>query len=376
MIYLDHNASTPLAPEVKAAMLPWLDGAVGNPSSGHAFGQAGRAAVERARRQLAALLGCHPIEVYFTSGGTEADNWALQGLARRFGPCHFVVGSVEHPAILEVCRFLASQGVETTLLPVDSQCRVDVADLERALRPDTRLVSVMLANNETGALQPVAEIATLCRSRGILCHTDAAQAVGKVPVRVDELGVDLLSVAGHKFNAPKGVGALVLRQGVELPPLMFGAGHERGLRPGTENVLEIVGLGAAAQRFTEDGERIMRETLRLRDALERELLRRLPGIRVNSADTARLPNTSSVTLPGLRVDELLARCPHLAASAGAACHADSTSPSHVLKAMGLSDADAAATVRLSGGLGNTEEEMVQAAEMLERAVRELGGLRI
>jgi cysteine desulfurase len=367
MIYLDHNASTPLAPEVKAAMLPWLDDATGNPSSGHALGQACRAAVEKARRQVAALLGCHPIEILFTGGGTESNNWVLQGLARRFGPCHVVVSAVEHPAILEVCRFLVTQDVETSILPVDEQCRTSVEDVSRALRPDTRLVSVMLANNETGALQPLTEIAALCRARGVLCHTDAAQAVGKIPVRVDELGVDLLSVAGHKLNAPKGVGALYLRHGVELPPLMHGAGHERGLRPGTENVLGIVGLGAAAERFSEDGERIRAEQARLRDHLETELRRRAPGLRVNCIDVPRLPNTSSVTIPGRRVDELLARCPELAASAGAACHADSTSPSHVLKAMGLSDADAASTVRLSCGLGNTAEEMIAAAEMLARA---------
>jgi len=364
MIYLDHNASTPLAPEVKAAMLPWLDGAVGNPSSGHAFGQACRAAVELARRQLAQLVACHPIEVLFTSGGTESNNWVLQGIARLHGPCHFITSAVEHPAILEVCRFLESQGVETTILPVDAQGRVAVAAVEAALRPDTRLVSVMLAQNETGVLQPVAEIAALCRERGVLCHTDAAQAVGKIPVLMDELGVDLLSVAGHKFNAPKGVGALVVRNGVHLPPLMHGAGHERGLRPGTENVLELVGLGAAAQRFHEADGQLTRRQGQLRDLMEAELRARIPGLRVNGQGALRLPNTLSVVLPGLRVDERLARCPELAASAGAACHADSATPSHVLAAMGLSTDDAACTLRLSVGLGNTDEEMVQAAAML------------
>lgn len=367
MIYLDHNASTPLAPEVRSAMLPWLDGAVGNPSSGHAFGQACRSAVDQARRQVATLLGCHPIEVYFTSGGTESNNWVLQGLARRFGACHLVVSAVEHPAILQVCQFLESQGVQVTQLPVDAQCRVSVEAVARALRPDTRLVSVMLAQNETGVLQPVQEIAELCRSRGVLCHSDAAQAVGKIPVRVDELGVDLLSVAGHKFNAPKGVGALVIRNGVQLPPLMHGAGHERGLRPGTENVLELVGLGTAAQRFQDEGEAWVRRQAELRDLLEAELLRRLPALRVNGEGAARLPNTSSVILPGPRVDELLHRCPELAASAGAACHADSATPSHVLKAMGLSEDAAAHTLRLSVGLGNTPDELVAAAEMLAKA---------
>jgi cysteine desulfurase len=364
MIYLDHNASTPLAPPVKAALLPWLDGATGNPSSGHAFGQACKAAVEQARRELAALLGCHPFEVLFTSGGTESNNWVLQGLFRRFGPCHMVTSAVEHPAILEVLRWLAGNGVDVTILPVDGQGRVRVEDVESALRSDTRLVSLMLAQNETGVLQPVREVASLCRERGVLCHTDAAQAVGKIPVDVEELGVDLLSVAGHKLNAPKGVGALYLRNGVELPPLLFGAGHERGLRPGTENVLEVVALGAAARLWREDGDALRGEMRRLRDRLEAELRARVPGLRIHGEGAERLPNTSSVFLPGLRVDDRLARCPELAASAGAACHADNSAPSHVLTAMGLPAEVAERTLRLSVGLGNTEEEMVAAAQML------------
>lgn len=366
MIYLDHNASTPLAPEVKAAMLPWLDNATGNPSSGHACGQACREAVERARRQVAHLLGCHPGEILFTSGGTESNNWVLQGLARRFGPCHMISSAVEHPAVLEVLRFLAGQGVESTILPVDAQGRVDPAAVEGALRPHTRLVSLMLAQNETGVLQPVRQVAELCRGRGILCHTDAAQAVGKIPVDVEELGVDLLSVAGHKFNAPKGVGALFVRKGLSLPPLMFGAGHEGGLRPGTENVLALVGLGAAARLWAEEGESLRGRMTLLRDQLEAELRKLLPDLKVNGQGAPRLPNTLSVVLPGARVDERLARCPELAASAGAACHADSATPSHVLRAMGLPDHEATRTLRLSVGLGNTEEEMRLAAAGLAR----------
>lgn len=364
MIYLDHNASTPLAPQVKAALLPWLDGATGNPSSGHAFGQACREAVERARRELASLLGCHPFEVVFTSGGTESNNWVLQGLFRRFGPCHMVTSAVEHPAILEVCRWLGGQGVDVTVLPVDRAGRVQVEDFTRALRPDTRLVSVMLAQNETGVLQPLRELAALCRERGVLCHTDAAQAVGKVPVDVEELGVDLLSVAGHKLNAPKGVGALYIRNGVDLPPLLFGAGHERGLRPGTENVLEVVALGAAARLWQEEGAALRTRMHVLRDLLEEELRARVPGLVVHGGDVERLPNTCSVFLPGSRVDDRLARCPGLAASAGAACHADSSAPSHVLTAMGIAPEVAERTLRLSVGLGNTEEEMVAAADWL------------
>lgn len=366
-IYLDHNASTPLAPEVVLAMRPWLEGATGNPSSGHVYGRRGRDAIERARREVAALLGCHPIELLFTSGGTESNNMVLQGLFRRFGPCHMITTAVEHPAILEVCGWLETQGCAITRLPVDGLCRVDPAAIEAALRPETRLLSVMLANNECGTLQPVAELAAIARRAGVLVHCDAAQAVGKIPVDLRELGVDFLTVAGHKLNAPKGVGALFVKNGTELPPLLFGAGHERGLRPGTENVLELVGLGAAARRFARDGEEIVAQAGRTRDRLEAELSARVPGLRVNGDRANRLPNTASVTFPDVAVDDLLAACPEVAGSAGAACHADLTTPSHVLAAMGFSPEEARRTARLSTGLGSTEEEMVRAAEALARA---------
>jgi cysteine desulfurase len=368
-IYLDHNASTPLAPEVVAAMEPWLRAATGNPTSGHVYGQRSRDAVERARRELATLLGCHPIEVCFTASGTEANNMVLQGVFRRFGPCHMVTTAVEHPAVLEVCAWLETQGCQVTRLPVDGRCQLDPAALEAALRPETRLLSVMLANNETGTLLPVAELARRARRAGVLVHCDAAQAVGKIPVAVGELGVDFLSVAGHKFNAPKGVGALYIRTGIPLPPLLFGAGHERGLRPGTENVLELVGLGAAARRFVEEGPQILAAARRVRDRLEAELLARVPGLRINGDREQRLPNTASLSFPAAAVDDLLAACPEVAASAGAACHADQTTPSHVLSAMGFSPAEARRTARLSVGLGSTEELMVAAATALAGAWR-------
>jgi len=372
-IYLDHNASSPLPKEVIQAMLPWLEGGTGNPTSGHAFGVRCRDAVERARRETARLLGCHPIELYFTGGGTESNNMVIQGLARRFGRGHIVTSAIEHPAVLEVCRHLQGLGFELTMLPVDGEGRLDPADATAALRDETFLVTVMLANNEVGTLQPLREIAAAARERDILVHTDAAQAVGKCPVKVDELGVDLLTVAGHKLNAPKGVGALYVRSGVELPPLMFGAGHERGLRPGTENVLEIVGLGAASRRFEEQGDSIRETYRKLRDRFEDNLLRSIKGVRFNGPRENRLVNTASVSFEGVRVDDLLGRCPGVAASAGAACHADQALPSHVLEAMGFDLKRMLSTVRFSVGHGNTPEEMDRAVDALAQAVGETRG---
>lgn len=366
-IYLDHNASTPLRPDVITTMIPWLEGATGNPSSGHGYGQACRQAVDRARRQVASLLGCHPIELLFTSGGTESNNMVLQGVARRFGACHMVTSVIEHPAILEVCRWLETQGVAVDYLPADGTGRVTPQDLAAALRPDTRLVSIMLANNELGTIQPIRELATLAREAGALMHTDAAQAIGKIVVDVRELGVDLLTVAGHKFNAPKGVGALFIRNGVELPPLMFGAGHERGLRPGTENVLELVGLGAAAAGQADGMEGQSRHYGALRDRFEAGLANAIPGLRINGDLEGRLPNTSSLTFPGKRVEDLLAACPGIAASAGAACHADQTTPSHVLSAIGMQAEEAACTGRFSVGYGTTEADVDRAVELLAAA---------
>jgi cysteine desulfurase len=372
-IYLDHNASTPLAPSVIQAMQPWLAEATGNPSSGHSAGRRSRDAVDRARRQLAGLLGCHPIEMIFTGGGTESNNMVLQGLARRFPGSHFITSAVEHPAILEVCRWLEGQGIQLTILPVDRTGMVAPRDLEAAMRPETKLVSIMLANNELGTLNPIAELAEVAHAGGALMHTDAAQALGKIPVKVSELGVDLLSVAGHKLNAPKGVGALYLKNGVELPPLMFGAGHERGYRPGTENVLELVGLGAAAALWTEEVEGQARHYRRLRDRFEALLKAGIPGLGINGHLEKRLPNTSSLSFPGLRMEDLLLLCPQIEASAGAACHADQTTPSHVLSAIGLDPESAACTGRFSIGLGTTEEDVELAARMLVGACRGRNG---
>jgi cysteine desulfurase len=374
-IYLDFNASTPLAPEVVAAMTPLLTEAYGNPSGTHWAAAAARDAVEKARGQVAMLLGCDATEVVFTSGGTEANNHAIKGIyfadsARRGGhrPPHVVTTRVEHPAVLEPCRFLERLGAEVTYLPVDRHGRVDPEDVRRSLRPETMLVSVMHANNEVGTLQPVAEVAEIAHARGVPVHTDAAQSVGKVPVEVDALGVDLLSVAGHKLYGPKGVGALYVREGIRLEPLMHGAGHEAGRRAGTENVLLIAGLGAAcelSQRWTGDEgvQRIRSLTARFWHRLREQFGGRVV---LNGHPTERLPNTLSVGFPGFTGEELLGRLDGVAASTGSACHAGSVELSPVLRAMGVDEAAGLGTVRFSLGRTTTAEEVDAVVGMLVR----------
>jgi cysteine desulfurase len=367
-IYLDHNATTPIAPEVLAAMRPYLERDFGNPSSGHAYGAAAHEAVDRARTQVAELLGCEPECVVFTSGGSEADNLAIKGiaLARRGVGDHIVTTAVEHPAVLGAGRYLEARlGYRMTVLPVDGFGLVDPSAVERAIEPGTILISVMHANNEVGTIQPIAEIAALARRRGVPFHTDAAQSVGKLWTRVDELGVDLLALAGHKLYAPKGIGALYVRPGTRLDPLIHGAGHEHGLRAGTENVPYMVALGAAcalARRRLVAGEA---DRVRgLRDRLHAALEARVPGLALNGHPERRLPNTLNVSVPGLDGEELLARTPAVAASTGSACHAGRTEPSAVLLAMGLDPDRALGAVRLSPGYGTTEAEVDAAAVAL------------
>lgn len=368
VIYLDYNATTPLAPEVRQAMLPLLDQQFGNPSSSHGLGRAAHQAVEDARRHMAALLGAAPDEIVFTSGGSEANNLALKGVALRYGrggSGHFVVSAIEHPAILEPARFLERLGYDLTIVPVDRRGVVDPEAVLQALRADTLLVSIMHANNEIGTLQPVAEIAALCRAREILVHTDAAQSVGKVPVRVDLLNVDLLTVAGHKLYAPKGVGALYVRRGVELEPLVHGAAHEHGRRAGTENVASIVALGRAARLVAEHladaGPRLAALRDRLRHRLEEGTGRALT---VHGEGAPRLPNTLSISFPRVAGGELLARCPELCASTGAACHSGTTKMSATLAAIGCQPDVARGTVRLSVGWYTTQEDVDRAADAL------------
>ncbi|MDY0062960.1 MAG: cysteine desulfurase family protein [Myxococcota bacterium] len=369
-IYLDHNATTPVHPAVLEAMLPYLREHFGNPSSGHVYGQRARQAVDRAREQVAALLGCQPDEVVFTGGGTEANNLAIRGaLARPAARRHVVTTTVEHPATARPCAWLAAQGVEVTWLPVDATGRVPVDQGRAALRQDTGLVTLLLAQNETGTLQPVRELAHRAHECGALVHTDAAQAVGKIPTRVAELEVDLLSVAGHKLYAPKGVGALYVRRGVALAPVLLGAGHERGVRPGTENVAGIVGLGQACVLAAADLDEEGARQQALRDELWGRLVAAIPGITLCGHPTARLPNTLNVSFPGVRGNEVLRLAPELAASTGSACHEGGETPSTVLTAMGLDAATALGAVRLSLGRGTTAELVHEAARVLPRAFR-------
>ncbi len=393
-IYLDYNATTPLDPAVVTAMLPYLEEHFGNPSSNHAYGQPAREATDRAREQVAELLGASPEEIVFTGGGSEANNQAIKGVAlpalfgpsaaaracprdgfqngwlsrlrRLFGPSgravHIVTSAVEHPATLQPCAFLRRLGCQVTILPVDRHGVVELEALRQALKRPTLLVSIMHANNEVGTLQPIREVAAMAREQGALLHTDAAQSVGKVPVNVRELGVDLLSVAGHKLYAPKGIGVLYVRKGITLEPLIHGAGHESGRRAGTESVPCIVGLGEACRLAkTHPADRLRT----LRDRLWRRLVETL-GERVllNGHPTERLPNTLNVNFVGHVGGELLKATPGVAASTGSACHEGQVALSPVLKAMGVPPHLGQGAVRLSVGRFTTEEEVDRAAQLL------------
>jgi cysteine desulfurase len=364
-IYLDHNATTPIAPEVLDAMRPYLERDFGNPSSAHGYGAAAHEAVGRARCEVATLLGCEPEGVVFTASGSEADNLAIKGvaLARRGDGDHVITSAIEHPAVLAACRYLQRRlGYRVTVVPVDGCGVVDPDSVRGAIEPGTVLVSVMHANNEVGTLQPVAELARVARERGIAFHTDAAQSVGKVRVDAAELGIDLLTVTGHKMYAPKGIGALYVRPGTSLDPLIHGAGHEHGLRAGTENVPYIVGLGAAcalaARRLTAGSDR---DIVRLRDRLHTALRCAVPGLTLNGHPEQRLPNTVNVSFPQRDGEDLLARTPTVAAATGSACHSGRTEPSAVLTAMGLDAQRSLGAVRLSLGCDTTTADVDAAA---------------
>jgi cysteine desulfurase len=373
-IYLDYNGTTPLDPEVIAAMRPFLESEFGNPSSSHWYGIKPKQAVEGARRQVAGLLNCRSDELFFTSGGTESNNHAIKGIARsmRSKGRHIVTSAFEHPAVLEVCRYLAAEGFETTYLPVDDQGMVDPGDVERALRPDTILVTVMHANNEVGTVQPIAEIAAIARRHGIPVHTDAAQSLGKIPVDVQALGVDMLSVAGHKLYAPKGIGALYVRRGLQPEKFCHGAGQERGWRAGTENVPFIVALGKACEIAGRDLPAGMAHLQAMRDRLHRGIADGLEGVRLNGHPERRLPNTLSLAFRNLEANRILEEIGlEVAASAGAACHADTVSISHVLEAMQLPVDWAKGTLRFSVGRMTTAEQIDRAVSVVTTAVRKL-----
>ena len=373
-IYLDHNATTPVAPEVRDAMLPFLGDDCGNPSSIHGTGNRAKTALEAARRVVAQALNCTARRIIFTGGGSEADNLAIMGVARASDGSrrHLIVSSVEHPAVLAPFRALAAAGYELTVLPVNRDGLVEPAQLEQVIRPDTLLVSVMLANNETGAIQPVAELARISHRFGALFHCDAVQGFGKLQLDVEELGVDLLAVSAHKLHGPKGVGALYVGKEVPLEPLIMGGGQERGLRAGTENVPGIAGFAKAVELslkrlYGDESARVAR----LRDRLEAGITAVLPGSRRNGPQFQRLPNTLSMTLPEIRGESLVLLLDRkgIAFSSGSACKSGNPDPSHALLAMGLTPQEAHCSVRFSLGASNSEEEI----DYLLESLRELLG---
>lgn len=373
-IYLDYNGTTPLDPAVIEAMRPHFEHEHGNPSSSHYYGIEPKRAVQKAREQTADLLGCKPGEVVFTSGGTESNNHALKGAAwaRKDRGDHLITSEIEHPAILEVCRYLERSGFRVTYLPVDEFGLVGVADVEGAIRDETILITIMHANNEVGTIQPIEEISQVAGARGIVFHTDAAQSVGKIPTDVTRLGVDLLSVAGHKVYAPKGVGALFVRGSREIDTFMHGAGQEQGMRAGTENVMGIVGLGHACAIAKQDLEENRAHMQATRDMLDHGLAAELAGVRRNGHPELRLPNTLSVSFQDTEANRILEEIGlDVAASAGAACHSDSVQISHVLQAMHVPEEWAKGTLRFSTGRMTSLHDISRTVAVVAEAVHKL-----
>jgi cysteine desulfurase len=376
-LYLDHNATTAVDPAVIDAILPFFSAEFGNASSIHTFGQRARAAVETAREQVAALLNARPQEIVFTSGGTESDNHAIFGVAQALLPgrpgSHIITTTIEHEAVLNACQALEKQGVTVTYLPVNREGLIHLDELRRALRPETVLITIMHANNELGTIQPLAEIGHIASEADIYFHTDAVQSAGKIPVDVKSLQLDLVSISGHKFYAPKGVGALFIKSGTHLRQLLYGGHHQRGFRPGTENVAGIVGIGKAAELARVSLEKDAVRISRLRDTLEHGILARVPDSRVNSANAPRTPNTSNILFSGLEGEALVIALDlkGLACSTGAACSSGAIEPSHVLTAIGLPASEARASIRFSLGRHTTESEIAAALELVPVAVAQL-----
>jgi cysteine desulfurase len=383
-VYLDHNATTAVEPDVLDAMLPFLSGEFGNAASIHTFGQRARAAVETAREQVAALIGARPQEIVFTSGGTEADNHAIFGITQSVAaathggaagtaPKHIITSTIEHEAVLNTCQALEKRGVEVTYLPVDSDGLISPAEARQAIRKETVLITVMHANNELGTVQPLEEIGRIAADADVYFHTDAVQSTGKLPIDVNALRLDLLSLSGHKFYAPKGIGALYIRGGTRLQQLLYGGHHQRGFRPGTENVAGIVGLGKAAElarkSLSEDASRVSA----LRDRLEQGLLSRVPHSHANGTRAPRTPNTTNITFPGIEGEALVIALDlkGLACSTGAACSSGAVEPSHVLTAIGLSPEDARASLRFSLGRHTTSAEIDFTRQIVPAAVDQL-----
>jgi cysteine desulfurase len=376
-VYLDHNATTQVEPEVLDAMLPYLTGEFGNASSIHTFGQRARAAVETAREQVARLIGARPQEIVFTSGGTEADNYAIFGIVEAAGgqAKHLIATAIEHEAVLNTCQELEKRGTQVTYLPVDREGQIDLDALRDVLRrnPGTLLITIMHANNELGTVQPLEEIGRIAAEADAYFHTDAVQSAGKLPLDVNRLGVDLLSISGHKLYAPKGIGALYIRGGTRLRQLLYGGHHQRGFRPGTENVPGIAGLGKAAEMarhsLAEDAARISA----LRDTLEHGLLERVRDSAVNGGRAPRTPNTTNITFPGIEGEALVIALDlkGLACSTGAACSSGAVEPSHVLTAIGLPPEEARASLRFSLGRHTTAADIDFALQVVPAAIAQL-----
>ena len=373
-IYLDYNATTPHDPEVIDAMRPFFEEEFGNPSSSHYYGIKPKQAVIKARKQIAALLNCAPEEIIFTSGGTESNNFAIKGCAEtlRYKGNHIITSQIEHPAVIEVCNFLKTTGYEASYLPVDEFGLVQLEDLKATLKEETTLISIMHANNEVGTVQPIAEIAELAKKNDIILHTDAAQSVGKISVDVNRLGVDLLSIAGHKVYAPKGIGALYIRKGLSPAKYLHGAEQELAMRAGTENVLEIVGLGMACEIARRDLEKNMKHMQAMRDRLYEGIKKECDQVKLNGHPQKRLPNTLSISFFNLEANRILdAIGSQVAASAGAACHSDTVKVSEVLKAMNLPLDWAKGTLRLTTGRMTTAADIDKAVKVICSAVKKI-----
>jgi cysteine desulfurase len=377
-IYFDNNATTPVAPKVVEAMLPYYEILYGNPSSIHRFGQQAKAALDQARQQVAAIIGAEANEIVFCSGGTEADNLALQGVINSSSKFrkHIITSKIEHHAILHTCGFLGKKGVQITYVGVDSHGKVDPAEIEAAITPDTLLISIMQANNETGSIQPIRKIADIAHHHSIYFHTDAVQALGKIPVNVDDLGVDLLSLSGHKIHAPKGIGGLFVRKGTRLKPILWGGGHERSRRAGTENIPHIVALGKACELAESGLKQNSAYLLELRDTFEEQVFQRIPDAHLNGPPEERLPNTSNLRFDGIEGEGLLINLDigGVACSTGSACTSGSIEPSHVLSAMGLSRKEAFGAIRFSFSVFNKQEQIEPAVQLLSRTIERLRSL--
>ncbi|GAB5046501.1 cysteine desulfurase family protein [Thermodesulfovibrio sp. TK110] len=368
MIYLDYNATTPLEPRVKEEIIKAFE-EFGNPSSSHEYGKKARQIIESARTKVANLIDAAPEEIIFTSGGTESNNLAIFGRAICFDSGHIITSKIEHPSVLNPCKQLARMGYEVTFLPVSSKGVVDPDDVKKAIRKDTILVTIMHSNNETGVIQPVKEIAEILMEKEIPFHTDCAQSTGKVKVSVKKLPVSMLTLAGHKFYAPKGTGVLYLRKDFFIKPLLFGASHEKGLRPGTENTPYIAGLGKAAEIVSEEFDTITEHLKHVTEPLLKGLIE-IPGIKLNGAEAPRLPNTINVSIKGIIADEFVERISHrVAISAGSACHAGIRKPSHVLLSMGLSEDEALSSIRISTGKFTTLQEVMEAIEIIKQELK-------